>query len=145
MMITLKVTYLLIPFFLFSSFSFSLTDTIYKKKHFNHVEYYADHSVKVFGNMKDSVKTGYWIYLKQGGKLLAEGLYQDGKKIGKWKYVDYKNKQHTHKWVEGQQPDEKIRFENNRLIMYDHLNTHDPSGNIFLNFRFGVLESYILD
>lgn len=95
--------------------------------------------------MRGTEKTGEWIYFKPNGKLLAKGAYQNGKKAGKWIYVDYKNKKHTHKWSLDAQPDERFVYENNKLILYDHLNTTNQSGNITLNYKFGVLEYYILD
>jgi hypothetical protein len=138
--------YSLILFLIFLSFrSFSVTDTIYKKKHYNLIEYYSDKKVKSMGNMKDSMKTGEWIYFKENGKLLAAGSYLNGKKIGKWTYIDYKNKKHTHKWEIGAQPDERMVFERNQLIMYDHLSTHEKTGSVSLNFKFGELDYYILD
>jgi hypothetical protein len=130
---------------LFILHSFSQTDTIYKKKHYNHAEYYSDKKVQTLGNMKDSMKTGNWIYFKQNGKLLAQGSYLNGKKIGKWAYVDYKNKKHSHKWASDAQPIERNVFEGSQLILYDHLSTKNPAGSVSLNYKFGVLEYYILD
>jgi antitoxin component YwqK of YwqJK toxin-antitoxin module len=128
-----------------SSLCFSTTDTIYRKKHYTSVEYYPDKKVKSFGNLKDSVKSGEWIYFGQNGKLLAEGSYLNGKKIGKWIYVDLRDKKHKHTWEPGEQPEEQLKFESGKLIMYDYLNKKDPSGLIRLNFKFGVLQYYILD
>lgn len=124
---------------------FSITDTTYKKKQYNFVEYYSDKKVRSFGNMKDTVKTGEWIYFKQDGKTMAKGSYLNGRKIGKWTYFDLKNKKHTHTWDCGAQPEEKLIFENGQLIMYDNLNTKDASGYILLNFKFGILQYYILN
>jgi hypothetical protein len=136
---------LIIVFGLTTSGIFSQSDTVYKKKHYNYIEYYSDKKVKLLGNMKDSMKSGDWIYFKQNGKLLAEGTYLNGKKIGKWTYIDYKNKKHSHKWEPDAQPDERMVFEKGQLVMYDHLSTRDQTGSVSLNFKFGELDYYILD
>ena len=110
------------------------TDTIINKTRYNHVEYYNPKQIKSIGNIKDSLKTGKWTYFKPDGKILAKGEYLNGKKIGKWKYVDYNNKKYIRKWYENQQLSEIFIIEGVRLNIYETLKI--PNGEQFIYIQY---------
>lgn len=87
-------------FIFFSSKTFSQQfDTLYKSEHYNYSEFFPSESARMkleeslnenkillFGNYKDTLKNGSWIYFYPNGNILAKGKYKNGFKRGKWKY-----------------------------------------------------------
>jgi len=74
-------------------------DTLYHNTLYSYIELYPSESSRIFnyelvnekkifyfGNYKDTVKNGAWVYFYPNGKTLAKGNYKDGLKKGKWKY-----------------------------------------------------------
>ena len=136
--------FLTIILILFCFFTKAQTDTVIKKIHYNHVEYYQDPKIKSIGNIKDSLKIGEWIYFKPNGSILAKGKYLNGKKTGKWKYIDYENKKHSLKWDRNEQTKESFKIENGQLNIYDE--TKIPSGAKFIYTKYanGKLDECLL-
>lgn len=120
------------------------TDTIIKKMHYNNVEYYYPKIIKSIGNIKDSTKTGRWTYFKPDGKILAYGEYLNGKKIGKWKYVDYNNNKYIRKWYEFQQLSEIFIIEGLKLNIYETLKIPNGEQFIYIQYINGKLDKSIL-
>lgn len=125
---------LIIILSLFCLFTNGQTDTVINKIHYNYVEYYQHEKIKSVGNIKDSLKVGKWIYFKPDGKILVKGEYLNGKKIGKWKYVDYNNKKHILKWDLDQQSSEVFIIEGVQLNMYDIIKI--PNGEQFIYIQY---------
>ena len=71
------------------TYCFSQSVTLVNGKTYNHVEYFENGTIKVLGTIKDSVKTGKWIYYKLDNTVLAKGTYENGYATGKWVYNDY--------------------------------------------------------
>lgn len=125
---------LIIILCLFCLFTNGQTDTVINKIHYNYVEYYQHKKIKSVGNTKDSLKVGNWIYFKPDGKILAKGEYLNGKKTGKWKYVDYNNKKYVCKWYENQLLSEIFIVEGVQLNIYDIIKI--PNGEQFIYIHY---------
>ena len=130
-----------------SLFCFSMKaqkDTIINKVHYNNVEFYQPKKIKSIGNIKDSLKTGKWTYFKPDGKILAKGEYLHGKKIGKWKYIDYNNNKYIRKWYEFQQLSEIFIVEGLKLNIYETLKIPNGEQFIYIQYINGKLDKSIL-
>ena len=99
----MRILFSIFFFFIIIVFSNNLfsqkQDTLYHKQLYNYIEYYPIESLRMignetnyenkilfFGNKKDSLKNGEWIYFYPNGKVLAKGKFKNGLKKGKWKY-----------------------------------------------------------
>jgi hypothetical protein len=87
----------LIPLLLFIvSVGFSQSDTIIHGVSYNTVIYYQNFNFKgdheasttiiAFGNMKDGIRHGDWMYANEKGTVLAKGKYRKGYKVRDWVY-----------------------------------------------------------
>lgn len=65
--------------------------------------------IAAFGNIKNNIPHGEWIYLNRRGGVMSQGSFKKGLKHGKWKFYDvfgdllttgrYKNGKLHGKWV----------------------------------------------
>ncbi|MCW3072332.1 MAG: hypothetical protein JWO44_2222 [Bacteroidetes bacterium] len=127
-------TYLVILFCMLQMFCFAQTDTVINGRHYSTVIKYHNFDYKgkkessfitAYGNMKDSVKEGKWMYVLPDGTVLATGRFHNGYKTGDWKYIDYDRHYFIVTWKRSRKVKDFVAFENNihpQLVDYDTLN-----------------------
>ncbi|MCW3086375.1 MAG: hypothetical protein JWP12_3741 [Bacteroidetes bacterium] len=106
-------------------------DTIIDRKHYNTVVKYHHFDYKgepetsfitAYGTLKDSVKTGKWMYVLPDGRVLAIGKFKDGYKTGNWKYLGSGGHYFSYTWRKFEKVSDYVYFEDNIfpvLIDYD--------------------------
>jgi hypothetical protein len=83
----LKTTFFLL-FSLFFSNSFSQEDKASILAHFDYVEYYPDSTIQAAYNYTGVYLERFAVEFSTIGKPVAMGIYQKGKRTGKWIYAD---------------------------------------------------------
>ncbi len=107
-------------------------DTVIDRKHYNtvikyhHFDYKSEQEtafITAYGTLKDSVKTGRWMYVLPDGRVLAIGKFRNGYKTGNWKYLDHDGRYSTVTWKASEKISDYVYFENNtnpELVDYDN-------------------------
>ncbi|MCW3103908.1 MAG: hypothetical protein JWO09_2348 [Bacteroidetes bacterium] len=118
-------------------FCFAQKDTVINGRHYNTVIKYHNFDYKgtqkesffitAYGNMKDSVKVGKWMYVLPDGTVLATGRFHNGYKTGDWKYIDHDRHYFIVTWRRSRKVKDYVAFENNihpQLVDYDTQNNY---------------------